>query len=105
MTNAETLPGYGMSCDVTVSPEDCPSGPELPRPTYLPSDGQSAQQAQLYADYDAALRMELDYYSVRWNSDNSPLSWAGRFQTGVWGMGYRSMSPSFFTVSYLYCLL
>ncbi|VDK34299.1 unnamed protein product [Taenia asiatica] len=84
VTNAETLPGYGMSCDVTVSPEDCPSGPELPRPTRLPSDGQSSQQAQLYADYDAALRMELDYYSVRWNSDNSPLSWADVTQGGTY---------------------
>ncbi|KAL5112897.1 Copper-transporting ATPase 1 [Taenia crassiceps] len=84
VTNAETLPGYGMSCDVTVLPGDCPSGPELPRPTHLPANGQSAQQAQLYADYDAALRMELDYYSVRWNSDNSPLLWADVTQGGTY---------------------
>ncbi|KAH9285548.1 Copper-transporting ATPase 2 [Echinococcus granulosus] len=82
--NAETSPGYGMSCDVIVSPEDCPSGPELPRPTRLPSDRQSVQQTQLYADYDAALRMELNYYSVRWNSDNSPLSWANVTQGGTY---------------------
>ncbi|VDM34706.1 unnamed protein product [Hydatigera taeniaeformis] len=84
VTNAETVPGYGMSCDVMVLPEDCPSGTELPRPTRLSSDGQSDQQIQLYADYDAALRLELDYYSVRWNSDNSPLSWADVTQGGIY---------------------
>ena len=74
MTNAENLPGYGMACDITLVPNDCPPGPELPRPTHhLPFEGQTA----LSYDYDAAMRMELDIYSVRWNSDKSTLSWAG----------------------------
>ena len=76
VTNPESLPGYGMSCDVTVVPHDCPPGPELPRPPQPHELGAS----EVYFDYDAAHRMELDFYSVNWNANTiSEMSWAGGF--------------------------
>lgn len=75
-SNLKSSPGYGMCCDVTVTPGDCPKGSELPRPTHLPSGDHPSQRTELYADFDAALRMVLDICPVKWDSDYS-LSWAG----------------------------
>ncbi|VDD76286.1 unnamed protein product, partial [Mesocestoides corti] len=52
VSNSQTLAGYGMSCDVTVTPGDCPAGPELPQPA-PPSPRQQPGEC---IDYDAALR-------------------------------------------------
>lgn len=81
----ESIPGYGMSCEVTVVPGDCPEGPDLPRPTRLSFDVQAPQKTEVYADYDAALRLEVDYCPVKWNRDLT-LSWAGMFLFFGWGM-------------------
>uniref|UniRef100_A0A5K3FL56 P-type Cu(+) transporter n=1 Tax=Mesocestoides corti TaxID=53468 RepID=A0A5K3FL56_MESCO len=82
VSNSQTLAGYGMSCDVTVTPGDCPAGPELPQPA-PPSPRQQPGEC---IDYDAALRVALEFYSVRWNSDVSPHVWADISQGGTYSL-------------------
>nr|CDS31916.1 copper transporting ATPase 1 [Hymenolepis microstoma] len=83
VSNMKSTPGYGMSCEVSLVPGDCPEGPDLPRPTSLPFDAQSSQKNEVYADYDAALRLEVDYCLAKWNS-NPNLSWADVTKGGTY---------------------
>ncbi|VUZ46857.1 unnamed protein product [Hymenolepis diminuta] len=85
VSNMQSIPGYGMSCEVTVVPGDCPEGPDLPRPTRLSFDAQASQKTEVYADYDAALRLEVDYCPVKWNRDLT-LPWAGMFLFFRWSV-------------------
>lgn len=77
VSNSEVHSGYGMSCDVTVVPGDCPPGPELARPTSL-----NGTIVEPHCDDDedgnAARLMQLDFLPATWNGDDTAHAWAGK---------------------------
>ncbi|BHF58251.1 ATPase Cu transporting protein 7B [Sparganum proliferum] len=72
VSNAEMIPGYGLSCDVTLREHDCPAGPLLPRPTQPPTADPDSR-SRMYADFEAALRLNVDCYPADWPSHGSSM--------------------------------
>ncbi len=82
MTNSETFSGYGLQCEVTLSANDCPPGPLLPRPSPLPSDDAFPTHAD---DLQAAMNLIVTMLPARWPAKRpgggdqlqEDFSWAG----------------------------
>ncbi|KAA3680707.1 Cu+-exporting ATPase [Paragonimus westermani] len=74
VTDATSVAGMGLQCQVTLMPFDCPPGPSLSRPltsirqphTYLRRNSPRSQPDLTEVDLCSALRMRLDYVACLW---------------------------------------